>query len=422
MNHTFKQNAIRSITFILKWLLLAAVIGLMCGLAGTLFHYGVKYVTELREANSWLIFLLPLFGLLIVAVYKLLKVEGANTNDIIEAVHYGKGLELMLFPAIFISTILTHLGGGSAGREGAALQMGGTIGHHVGKILALDEKDVRTVTMAGMAAFFTALFGTPVAATVFSMGVITVGVIFHATLIPCLTASFVSLAVTSFFGLKPTVFLVEAPSLEPVLLLKVALLGVLCAFVSVLFCETMHTVEHLLQKHLKNLWVRAAIGGVIIMILTLLVGSHRYNGTGMAVIREALEGKALPWDFLLKILFTVITLSFGFRGGEVIPSFFIGSTFGCAVGGLLGIPPGFAAAVGLVSVFCGMANVPIASTFLAVELFGSGGLPYYAAACAISYALSGYSGLYSSQVIASDKLKAAAVRIRTNERTWLKHK
>ena len=411
-----KYNVIFSVRSMVKWLILAVLIGVPCGLIGALFHIGVEYGTEFRMSHPWLLFLLPLFGLMIVGIYKLLHAEGHNTNNILEAVHSGKPLKLSLLPAIFLSTVLTHLGGGSAGREGAALQMGGTIGHHVGKLLHLDDHDNRTATLTGMAAFFTALFGTPIAATVFSMGVISVGVVFHATLIPALAASFVALGIADLMGVEPTGFPVEAPALSTPMLLKVAILGILCAFIAVLFCESMHLAEKYVEKYLKNPWIRAFAGGVLIILLTLLYGSQRYNGAGMAIIEEAVRGEALPWDFLMKLLFTVITLSFGFKGGEVVPSFCIGAAFGCFAGKLLGIPAGFAAAVGLASVFCGVTNVPIASTFLAIELFGAGGLPYYAAACTLSYALSGYSGLYSSQIIFSNKLKAHAIRIRANSR------
>ncbi|MBQ7261755.1 MAG: chloride channel protein [Lachnospiraceae bacterium] len=409
-----KYNVIFSVRSMVKWLILAVLIGVPCGLIGALFHIGVEYGTEFRMSHPWLLFLLPLFGLMIVGIYKLLHAEGHNTNNILEAVHSGKPLKLSLLPAIFLSTVLTHLGGGSAGREGAALQMGGTIGHHVGKLLHLDDHDNRTATLTGMAAFFTALFGTPIAATVFSIGVISVGVVFHATLIPALAASFVALGIADLMGVEPTGFPVEAPALSAPMLLKVAILGILCAFIAVLFCESMHLAEKYVEKYLKNPWIRAFAGGVLIILLTLLYGSQRYNGAGMAIIEEAVRGEALPWDFLMKLLFTVITLSFGFKGGEVVPSFCIGAAFGCFAGKLLGIPAGFAAAVGLASVFCGVTNVPIASTFLAIELFGAEGLPYYAAACALSYALSGYSGLYSSQIIFSNKLKAHAIRIRAN--------
>ena len=398
-----------------KWLALAAVIGALCGVIGSAFHIGVHHATELRGAHPWLLWCLPLLGLVIVGFYKLTKTEGQGTNDIIDEVSQGKGLSLWLLPSIFLGTVLTHLGGGSAGREGAALQMGGTIGYHTGRLFRLDDRDLRTATMAGMAAFFSALFGTPLAATVFAMAVISIGVMYHAAFIPCLTASLVAFGVSLVMGVEPTRFTVDMPALGVGLLLRVAVLAVLCALVSVLFCRTIHFAEHQMQKHIPNPWVRVAVGGVAIVALTYLCGTTDYNGAGMGVITAAVEqGTARPEAFLLKLLFTAVTLSAGFKGGEVVPSFFVGAAFGCVAGPLLGIPAGFAAALGLIGVFCGATNCPIASIFLAVELFGDGGLLYFALVCGVSYMLSGYNGLYSSQTILYSKLKAEYINVHTN--------
>ena len=398
-----------------KWLALAVVTGLACGTIGSAFHIGVHHATALREAHPWLLYCLPLAGLVIVGFYKLTKTEGQGTNDIIDEVHFGRGLSLLLLPAIFVGTVLTHLCGGSAGREGAALQMGGTIGYHTGHLFHLDDRDLRTATMAGMAAFFAALFGTPLTATVFAIVVISVGVMYHAALIPCLTASLVAYGMSLLMGVEPTRFTVAAPELELWMLLRVAALAALCALVSILFCNVIHFAEHQMKERLPNAWVRVAVGGIVIVVLTLVCGTTDYNGAGMEVITAAVEqGTAHPAAFLLKLLFTAVTLSAGFKGGEVVPSFFVGATFGCVVGPLLGIPAGFAAALGLVAVFCGAVNCPIASIFLSVELFGDGGLLYFALACGISYMLSGYNGLYSSQTILYSKLKAQYINVHTN--------
>lgn len=398
-----------------KWLALAAVIGTLCGIIGSAFHIGVHHATELRGEHPWLLWCLPLLGLVIVGFYKLTKTEGQGTNDIIDEVSQGKGLSLWLLPAIFLGTVLTHLGGGSAGREGAALQMGGTIGYHTGRLFRLDDRDMRTATMAGMAAFFSALFGTPLAATVFAMMVISIGVMYHAAFIPCLTASLVAFGVSLVMGVEPTRFTVNMPALEVGLLLRVAVLAALCALVSVLFCCTIQFAEHQMQKHIPNAWFRVVVGGVAVVVLTYLCGTTDYNGAGMGVITAAVEqGTARPEAFLLKLLFTAVTLSSGFKGGEVVPSFFVGAAFGCVVGPLLGIPAGFAAAFGLIGVFCGATNCPIASIFLAVELFGDEGLLYFALVCGVSYMLSGYNGLYSSQTILYSKLKAEYINVHTN--------
>ena len=398
-----------------KWLAVAAAAGCCCGVVGSLFHLGVDCATELREAHPWLLWGLPLAGLLIVACYKLTRTEGQGTNDIIEAVHYGKALSIWLVPAIFLGTILTHLCGGSAGREGAALQMGGTIGFQTGRLFRLDDRDMRTATLAGMAAFFSALFGTPLTAAVFAIVVISIGVVYHAALIPCLTASLAAYWISLELGVEPTRFAVEMPPLEKLMMLRVAVLAAGCALVSVLLCRTLQLMERRMRAWIPSPWLRAAAGGCAVIALTLLCGTWDYNGTGMQVIAAAVEqGEARPDAFLLKILFTAVTLAAGFRGGEVVPSFFVGATFGCVAAPLLGIPAGAGAALGLVSVFCGATNCPLASIFLAVELFGDGGLLYFAVSCGISYMLSGYNGLYSSQTILYSKLKARYINVRTN--------
>lgn len=398
-----------------KWLLVSSVVGILCGLLGSAFHIGVEYATAAREANPWILYTLPGAGLLAVAVYRLFRVEGQSTNNIISEVQSGRGLSYALLPAIFLTTILTHLTGGSAGREGAALQMGGTIGFGVGKLLRLDDRDLRTATMTGMAAFFSALFGTPLAATIFAMGVISVGLLYHAAFIPCFIASMTAYAISLALGVEPTRFAVTVPTLELWMLLRVALLAALCGILAAAFCGALHHTESALRRLVKNPWLRAALGGAAILALTLLLGRSDYNGAGMAVIAAAVErGEAAPTAFLWKILFTAITLGVGFKGGEVVPSFFVGAVFGCVVGPVIGIPAGFAAAVGLVAVFCGAVNCPMASMVLAVELFGADGMLYYALACGLSYVLSGYTGLYSSQRILYDKLKAQFIDVHAN--------
>lgn len=400
-------------TFI-KWTAAAAVIGAACGLVGTLFHFGVHEVTAFRGTHPWVLYLLPLAGLVIVGFYKLTGTDGLGTDDIIDAVHQGKLLPILLLPAIFFGTILTHLCGGSAGREGAALQMGGTIGQYLGRHFQLDDRDLRVATLAGMAAFFSALFGTPLAATVFAIMVISIGVIYHVALYPSLLAALVAYGVSIHLGVEPTRFAVSVPEQTAGMFVRVALLGVLCALVSILFCQVMHGAGHLM-KRIRNPWLRVACGGAAIIVLTLIFGTD-YNGAGMEIVTAAVEQGtvAVPWAFLLKLIFTAITLAAGFKGGEVVPSFFVGATFGCAAAPLLGLPAGFGAAVGLAAVFCGVTNCPLASTLLAVELFGAEGLLYFALACCLSYMLSGYQGLYSSQTILYSKLKAQFINVHTN--------
>ena len=262
-----------------------------------------------------------------------------------------------------------------------------------------------------MAGVFSALFGTPLTATVFALEVISVGVLYYAGLVPCITSAMVGYLVSLAMGVPPTRFTVTAPALSAWTMVLVLALGIGCAVVSILFCQGLHRTERLAEKYLKNPWLRAVVGGCIVIALTKLVGTGDYNGAGMDVIERAVAGEASGWAWVLKLLFTAVTIGFGFKGGEVVPSFFVGATFGCVAGSLLGLPPGFAAAVGLVAVFCGAVNCPIASVILSIELFGSGGLLYFAMACAVSYLLSGYCGLYSSQTILYSKLRAEFINV-----------
>lgn len=403
----FQRAAKAAIRVALQWFFLAIPTGLICGLVGTLFHLSVERVTELRADQPWLLFLLPAAGLLITALYKATKCEGVGTNNVIRAVQSGEPVSILLVPAIFFGTVLTHLCGGSAGREGAALQMGGSIGWNVGTLLHLKDHDRRTATISGMAAFFSALFGTPLTAALFAMMVEDVGLTFTSAFVPAFTSALIAYGCSLAFGIAPTHFAITAPELTVWNAFLVILLGFACAAVSRLFCGLLHFMEHKVPQLLPNPWLRVFVGGVVVIAFSYLFGVGRYNGAGMGVITAAVEqGEALPWDFLCKIFLTALTLSCGFKGGEVVPSFFVGATFGCVFGPLLGLPAGFAAAVGLVSIFCGATNALIPSILLGFELFSGAGLELIALGCGICYMLSGHHGLYSSQIFVTNKLRS----------------
>ena len=393
-----------------KWVLLGGIIGVAGGVIGSLFHIGVNYATAIRGAHPWILYLLPVGGLAIVGLYKLCHLEGKGTNAIIESVHFGESVPILLVPVIFVSTVITHLCGGSAGREGAALQIGGGLGYEAGKLLHLGEKDLPLATLCGMSGVFSALFGTPLTATVFALEVISVGVLYYAGLVPCITAAMAAFGVSTLMGVEPTRFAVAMPPVTLETMVPVVALAILCAVVSILFCKGLHWTERLLDRGFRSPWVRVLAGSVLLIGMSLLTNGD-YNGAGMDVIARALAGEANGWAWLLKILFTAVTIGSGFKGGEVVPTFFIGATLGCVLGGLLGIPAGFAAALGLVCVFCGAVNCPIASIVLSIELFGAGQLVYFALACGIAYMLSGYFGLYSSQKILYSKLRTEFINI-----------
>lgn len=398
---------------VLKWMVVATLIGAIGGLFGTLFHHGVEYVTHLREGNEWLLYCLPLAGLAVVAFYRITKTEGIGTNIVIDAVHQGYTIPVLLVPSIFVGTILTHLCGGSAGREGAALQIGGGIGHSIGHAFRMNDKDCRIATMCGMSALFSALFGTPLTATVFALEVISVGVLYYAAFVPCLIAALVAYGLSLTFHVEPTRFMVAVPEVSAEMLLRTGVLALFCALVCILFCEALHKGEHLAAHYLKNPYARAFVGGLLLILLTVLAGTRDYNGAGMGVISAAIAGEARPEAFLMKILFTAITIGCGFKGGEVVPTIFVGATFGCVMGALLGIPAGFGAAIGVAALFCGMANCLMAALVLSLELFGAEGILFYAVACGVSYVLSGYRGLYSSQTILYSKLRAEFINVHT---------
>ena len=259
-----------------------------------------------------------------------------------------------------------------------------------------------------MSAVFSALFGTPITAAVFALGVTSVGIMYYSALVPCLMSSLAAFLVTRFAGLEPTRFAITViPQTGVITILQTILISALCAELSIIFCATMHYTARYLKIWFKNPYIRVVVGALVIIALTYLTGSRDYNGSGMDIIEHAVVGgHAKGWAWVLKIVFTAITIGAGFKGGEIVPTFFIGATFGCVVGHLFGLNPGFAAAIGMIAMFCGVLNCPIASIVLSIELFGSKGFILFAIAAGVSYMLSGYYGLYSSQKIMYSKLKA----------------
>ena len=393
----------------LAWLLTACLIGCLCGVAGGLFAMAVEWATHFRGENGWLLYLLPVGGLLIAGMYRLMKLPlNIGTDKIIETVRSQERVPILMAPAIFASTVLTHLLGGSAGREGAALQLGGSIGAAVGCVTRPDaKKDVRRICeLCGMAALFSALFGTPLTAAVFVLEIIEVGRFNTRGLFPCVAAAVTASLMAKLIGAPAEVFPLAAglAQVNALTALQAAGLGVVFAVMAILFCLVMHNGGKWMRRWLRNDWIRIAVGGLAVIGLTLLVGCRDYNGGGAHTIVEALAGHAKPEAFALKLLFTAVTLSAGFKGGEIVPSFFVGSTLGCVVAPLLGLPAALGAGLGLVGVFCGVTNAPLASMMLSIELFGSEYLPLFGIAVAVSFMLSGHFSLYHSQVFVQRKL------------------
>ncbi len=414
IKHKIRHNLHRGVVSV-KWVVFAVIVGLIVGLCGTAFYYGMTLVTLLRAQNPWLIFLLPVGGLIIVGMYHLFRDEkDTGTNQVISSIQSGEELPFRVAPLIFISTLITHLFGGSSGREGAALQMGGSIGNALGRIFRFDEKDKHVMIMCGMSAAFSTLFGTPMSAAIFSMEMISVGVMYYTALVPCVISALVAHGIALYFGITNELFLIsEIPSFGILSAVKISVLAVLCALVSILFCVALHQIEALYRRFFKNPYIRAFAGGCIIIALTLLVGNQNYNGTGINIIGQCISGTVRPEAFLLKILFTAFTLGAGYKGGEIVPSFFTGAAFGCLFGNILGFSPTLCAAIGMTSVFCGVTNCPITALLISFELFGYEGMPYFLLAAAFSYMLSGYFGLYKNQKIVYSKYKTNYINKRT---------
>lgn len=390
------------------WLCAGIAIGFVVGLVGIAFHLALEWATAFRNATPWLLWLLPIGGIAIVLAYRWAGMEkDRGTNFILVAVRSNEPVTIKTAPLIFFSTVVTHLLGGSAGREGAALQLGGSIASSVAQTWKLNEKDCRIMTMCGMAAGFSALFGTPLTAVIFAMEVITVGVMHYSAIVPCTVAALVASSMSQEMGIAPTAFTIAHVPAQLTLSFGfgTVVLGIASALVSILFCVMMEQTAGTYKKYLTNPLLRVFVGGCIVIALTYLVGCRDYNGAGMDIITKALNGEAKAEAFLMKILFTALTLGAGYKGGEIVPSFFIGATFGCVAGPLLGMPPEFAASLCMAAVFCGVTNCPLTSMILCIELFGFHGTGYYALCCGISYMLSGYYGLYSEQKIMYSKVQ-----------------
>lgn len=385
---------------ILKWTALAALLGLLCGAVGAGFWHLLHFAAAQFSARPKLIFLLPAAGALIVLFYRLLRLENnKGTNEIIDAVRDEKQLSPLIAPLIFISTAITHLFGGSAGKEGAALQMGGAIGSWLSRLFRLSADDGRVMVLCGMAGLFAAVFGTPVTAVIFVIEFVCVGILYDAALFPGLLTALTAAYISGKLGVHATAYAIGAiPNLSPLLVLKVGLIAFAAALVSILFCLLSEGVARAGRRLFPNPFLRVLAGGILLLGLTLALGTTAYSGTGSELIDAAFAGSALPAGaFALKLCFTAITMNTGFKGGEILPSFCIGATLGCTLAPLLGLSPAFGAAIGLVSLFCGVTNAPVASLILGVELFGGRAFLPLAVACFASYIFSGSHSLYTSQ-------------------------
>ena len=291
-----------------NWSFLASIIGIVGGLLGAVFHHVLHFVTHVRGEHTWLIFLLPVGGLLTVAIYRLFHMQAnKGTNEIIEATLDGHPVSPMVAPSIFLATSITHLFGGSAGREGAALQLGGSMASALAKWFDLKEDNRKVLIMAGMSAVFAGLFGTPLTAALFCMEFESVGTMLSPALLPCFLAAFIASRVSGLLGVHAeTYILTEAFQLTLMNCWQYLILAVLVSLLGIAMCWVFHQAEHFAAHHLPNPFIRIAVGGVIVTAMTLLVGDYRFNGAGMDLALKAVGGEADWYSFLLKMLFTAV--------------------------------------------------------------------------------------------------------------------
>lgn len=402
------------------WMLLAIPAGVLAGTASAFFLWALERVTDLRIEHGWLLFFLPAGGFAIGWIYHRLgkAAEGGN-NIILEQIHEpGGGVPARMAPLVLIGTLGTHLFGGSAGREGTAVQMGGSLAGVCGKLFKLEAEDLKLMLMAGVAAGFGSVFGTPLAGAIFAMEVLVIGRIQYHALIPVLFASVVGDMTCTAWGIHHTSYHIViaddagARAIPSLSLLGWTVLAAACfGLVSQLFSESIHLLQSQWKKYIAYAPLRPAAGGAAVVALVYLLGTRDYLGIGVispdphviTIVSAFHAGGATPWSWWWKLLFTAVTLSAGFKGGEVTPLFYIGATLGNALAMLIGLPVDLFAGLGFIAVFAGASNTPLACTMMGIELFGSHYALYFAVACFVAYYFSGHSGIYTSQRIGVPK-------------------
>jgi H+/Cl- antiporter ClcA len=408
---------------LLYWTVIIVPVSVVIGLLVALFLWLLELATETRWANMWLIFLLPLAGILITFLYKALgKNSDAGNNLVMDEIHKpGGGIPARMTPLILFTTVITHLFGGSAGREGTAVQMGGSISSLFAKWYKLKQEDRRILLMGGMAAGFGAVFGTPVTGAIFALEVLAIGRIKYDALIPCLIASVVADVTCSACGIAHTQYsisfissdahLIPVIPIDVLLLLKVIIAGVLFGFTGFLFAELTRLIKDKSNLYFTHKWLIPVTGAILVVGISYLIGSFDYLGLGVtnphkdgvSIVSAFSPGGATYFSWFFKLVLTAITLGMGFKGGEVTPLFFIGATLGNTLAVLTGSPVDLFAGLGFIAVFAAATNTPLACTMMGIELFGTEHTLYFAIACFTAYYFSGNSGIYGSQRVAVNK-------------------
>lgn len=386
---------------LLQWIGLGAAVGVACGVASAVFLLLLERATDFRNAHEVIVYTLPIAGVVIGLVYERwgASIKGGN-NLVLDTIHESwPQLPLRMAPMVLVGTVLTHLFGGSAGREGTAVQMGASLADAIAHRLRVAPDTRRQLLAAGIAGGFGSVFGTPIAGAVFGMEVVVVGRMGYDALLPALIASVVGDFVTRALGVVHTPYpAIAHVDLTPTVLAKLCVIGVAMALATIAFVELTHRLKHLLETRIPRLPVRMFVGGVTIVVLWKIVGSSDYLGLGVPMIVRSFSDPNLPWlAFALKLIFTAVTLAAGFLGGEVTPLFFVGATLGSVLARVLGLPIELGAGLGLAAVFGAAANTPVALSIMAVELLGAPAFPHVMIVTVIAFLLSGHRGIYPSQ-------------------------
>lgn len=393
-----KESAFISKVF-LRWLLFASISGVVVGTVISFFLKSLQWATSTREANPWMLYLLPLGGAFVSYLYARYGRDSAKGNNlIIERINEGEGhIPFRMAPLVFFGTFVTHLFGGSAGREGTGVQIGTSISSKIGSILKLKGMDYTILIISGVSSGFGVVFGTPIAGTIFGLEVSTVGKMRYEAIIPCFLASYIGNFVAELFKVKHSHYNMGASVSGVDVFFKVILCAILFGLTSKLFAELTHSLKKFFAKKIPNASLKSFVGGIIIIIIVLILGTRIYLGLSLDLLSDAFSGPVPKEAFIMKLLLTSLTLAVGFQGGEVTPLFVIGATLGNLLAGIIGLPISFLAGIGMIAVFAGATKTPIASFVMGIELFGSANIGYIFIACVISYVFAGKSGIYTSQ-------------------------
>lgn len=405
-----KQNDfIKNSLLFLKLCILGLLAGVLGGLLGVAFASLLSFVTHTREATPWIILLLPLGSITTVFLYRKFKVDThRGTNEIIQNIKSESKIKAIIAPIIFVSTAITHLLGGSAGKEGAALQLGGAGSSAVSDLLNLKDRERTIFAMCGMSATFASVFGTPLTAAFFVMEFRSNKKMFSFALLPCFISAVVAKKCAMLLNISEEALHLSQPiSFSLSTFAKIIILAIALSFISLIMCFAFEKSHVWAKKIISNPYVRAIVFAIAVVVLTACVGDMRYNGSGMDLVIKAVSGNADWQDFLMKLIFTSLTLAAGFKGGEIVPTFCIGATFGCFFGSLLGLDAGLAAALGLIGLFCCATNSLVSSIFLGIELFGISILPYSIIICIILWLLSYEEGLFENRFFTSPIFRKA---------------